>query len=318
MQKRRYAILVSAGALAGCSWLFGGSNPVVPVEDGFESGTLDGSKWTTSQIWFGDPHEPPQLSFPQGAARCGQRHARVISRPGQRGKSPEDAKNMIERAELRESDRNWPVWGETVWYGFSFRVEGDIPAPDSPRTMIGQWKSPGDDSPFFAQRYDNGIFHITVQDGPARRTVACAPGNPHETSEADAYRRDYGCFQQPYYDQFPTDLSVMPGTNPVLPDPSTGWVDMQYGIRGGNRNSEVGPMESGSVEIWANGNLVATVQGDFGSPLKAGAGRYQYFKFGVYRDLGRPDPLIFHLDEFRRGSRRADVVPRCAREADIP
>jgi len=48
---------------------------------------------------------------------------------------------------------------------------------------LGQWKAPGDSSPFLAQRFDNGVFHVTVQDGPNRRTVASAEGDPDRLDE---------------------------------------------------------------------------------------------------------------------------------------
>jgi len=71
-----------------------------------------------------------------------------------------------------------PYDGRDVWFAFSFRVEGDIPQVGSSRTVIGQWKAPGDVSPYVAQRFDNGVFHITVQDNETRRVIASAEGDP--------------------------------------------------------------------------------------------------------------------------------------------
>lgn len=53
-------------------------------------------------------------------------------------------------------------YDEEIWCGFSFKVSGDIQPVGSNRTVIGQCKGPEDDSPILAQRFDNGVFHITI------------------------------------------------------------------------------------------------------------------------------------------------------------
>lgn len=64
------------------------------------------------------------------------------------------------------------------YYSITFRTEGDIPSCGSARWVIAQWKEPDGDSPFLAQRYDNGVFHVTVQNDDCRCVVAKAGGDP--------------------------------------------------------------------------------------------------------------------------------------------
>ena len=64
------------------------------------------------------------------------------------------------------------------YYSITFRTEGDIPSCGSARWVIAQWKEPDGESPFLAQRYDNGVLHVTVQNDDCRCVVAKAGGDP--------------------------------------------------------------------------------------------------------------------------------------------
>jgi hypothetical protein len=97
---------------------------------------------------------------------------------------PDDEVDRCQRAELRVAKAALPTYGDEVWYAFSFRIDANVPSSGSARTVIGQWKAPGDDSPFVAQRFDNGVFHVTVEDNGVRRVVAQAEGNPDRTVKA--------------------------------------------------------------------------------------------------------------------------------------
>jgi hypothetical protein len=146
------------------------SAEVRPVYDGFDTGAL------ANEIWLDQQINPAQIDF-SAQSRCGANAITITTRTGDGGDScaPEEP---CQRAELRLHDNFWPAFGEDVWYGFSFRVTGDIAPAGSHRVVIGQWKGPNDDSPFVAQRFDNGVFHITVQDNHVRRVVASADGDP--------------------------------------------------------------------------------------------------------------------------------------------
>lgn len=149
------------------AFLAGGSS-AKDLQDSFDSGPLNTSKWTTQEIF------PEQMGF-IAPGRCGSSAIEIITRDGDNGIKCEDD---CQRAELRTAKASWPSFGDETWYAFSFRIKGDVPPSGSARSVIGQWKGPGDHSPMIAQRFDNGVFHITVQDNEIRRVVAKAEGDP--------------------------------------------------------------------------------------------------------------------------------------------
>ncbi len=142
--------------------------------DDFELEALDLRKWHARQV----PDKKRQISF-SADAPSGEQSITVHVRDGDGGASC----NNCQRAEIRAHGNLRPSHDEEFWHGFSFKVTGDIPSFGSVRTVLGQWKAPGDNSPFLAQRFDNGVFHVTVQDGPNRRTVASAQGDPDRLEE---------------------------------------------------------------------------------------------------------------------------------------
>jgi hypothetical protein len=137
------------------------------LKDNFDGNTLDKTKWTVKQI------RDDQIAFP-AAGRCGA-GIEIIVRESDGGNQ---CATDCQRAELRTIRTSWPTFGDEVWYRFSFRVSGDIAEIGSRRFVISQWKGPGDGSPMLAQRFDNGIFHITVQDNDIRHVIASAEGDP--------------------------------------------------------------------------------------------------------------------------------------------
>lgn len=141
------------------------------LHDDFDAGPLNSKKWLRHQI----QHDQLRFSEP---GRCGASAITVLTRSTDGGLDcPEE--EVCQRAEVRNARVTWPQYdGREVWYAFSFRIDGKVPSTGSARTVIGQWKAPKDDSPFVAQRFDNGVFHITVQDNDTRRVVARAEGDP--------------------------------------------------------------------------------------------------------------------------------------------
>lgn len=141
------------------------------LHDDFNAGSFDSKKWLGSQI------QPDQLRFSE-PGRCGAAAITVVTRSTDGGLDCPTGE-VCQRAEVRNAQAAWPKYdGREVWYAFSFRIDGKVPSTGSARTVIGQWKAPKDDSPFVAQRFDNGVFHITVQDNDTRRVVARAEGDP--------------------------------------------------------------------------------------------------------------------------------------------
>lgn len=234
-------------------------------------------------------------------------------------------------------------FGDEVWYSFSFRIDGTVWPAGSTRWVIGQWKEESGGSPFLAQRFDNGVFHITVQHNDSRKIVAQSEGSFSQnfsmfkgelkqmlrldrkvfrsrddatlTSEEflgkglslaelkDAIaKQDTSKFPfltdpQDYRDD--PNIHIELSADPILPDPSKGWVDMRYRVKGSREGH-------GIIEIWANNKFIARVTGYIGNDEFTGD--TQYFKFGHYRDFDRKDlQSTVYFDRFRRGPTRADV-----------
>lgn len=83
-----------------------------------------------------------------------------------------DSAGASERAELSEANHVHLPTGTDVWYGFSLYLAPDFPVVDR-RLVLGQWKQgcgdcTADHSPGIANRYRNGVFSITIQDGDRR------------------------------------------------------------------------------------------------------------------------------------------------------
>lgn len=278
------------------------------LQDNFDAGTLDETKWIVKQV------RDDQITFP-AAGRCGA-GIEITVRESDGGKQCD---TDCQRAELRTIPGSWPTFGDEVWYKFSFRVSGDIAEIGSRRFVIGQWKGPGDGSPMLAQRFDNGIFHITVQDNDVRYVVASAEGDPDAI--VSAQQESVG--QQPAAptedfpspDRYPGDseVRVIPEPNAVLPDPRKGWVDMVYRIRPGRTDNEYGPRRPGEIDVWANGKKIVSVRGNIGATLKKDnllPLKGPYFKFGIYR-LRQPGIVRFGFDEFSQAPAKDMLAGLC-------
>ncbi|WP_051321083.1 heparin lyase I family protein [Rhizobium mesoamericanum] len=331
-------IWLTATLLAACT------TSAQTIRDDFEANRLDPSKWTTAQIKLEQLHRV----IP---GRCTRQAIEVVTEPNDRGDDCPKEEPICQRAEVRSAKHYWPPFGEEVWFAFSFRILGDIPKVGSSRTVIGQWKAPKDDSPFLAQRFDNGVFHITVEDNGVRRVVALADGDPDkvlsvqrrlgnaqkpgqvaqmlreiktllegkQTKPSAEVARDLGVapsklattlqpiafVAEPEKYVGKADIYVATPPEPKLPDPSKDWVDMVYRIKPGRTDNEIGPRRQGEIDIWANGDLVASVRGNLGVQLKAGDGPElagPYFKFGTYRKFV-PGTFRFQFDGFVQSSK---------------
>jgi Polysaccharide lyase len=83
-----------------------------------------------------------------------------------------DSGGTTDRAELSEADHLHLPTGTDVWYSFSLYLPPDFPVVDR-RLVLGQWKQgcgdcTADHSPGIANRYRNGVFSVTIQDGDRR------------------------------------------------------------------------------------------------------------------------------------------------------
>jgi len=313
---RAVRILIPCAALViGASLA---SAACVDVRDGFEGAELDRSNWLPKQL------HNNQLAITGKQAGARNAFARLYVKPGDAA-----CNGRCQRNEIRIANDKRCAFGQEVWYRFRFKIAGDAPDTGSIRWVIGQWKQESGGSPFLAQRFDNGVFHITVQHNDNRILVTKAQGNPNarrgapdqvgfmahrqrilravwggiETmpinSAVDRRPHQVFVFRDRPSEGPGTDITVELAEDPVLPDPRQDWVEMVYRVRGGVAGT-------GLIEIWANGVFKARVRGTIGND--GSAGPTQYFKFGLYRDIHESFGTDhFYFDDFRRSTDRVAV-----------
>ena len=250
------------------------------MTDGFESRELDVGKWWTGRV------DPGRYWIDQRVVRSavGALAVRVES-------GDSHYADQSEREEIRTAPGLHCPFGSDLWYRFSFRVEGETSQMGSNRWVIGQWKQEGDGSPFLAQRFDNRVFHITVQDNNCRITIAKAQGDPFGTMPKEIEPQNRPKIMMPVVSppDCNTNIQVQYGVSAALPDPHENWVDMDYRVRGGRNGT-------GIIQIWANKRFIARVSGSIGYDT---GGNKQYFKIGIYRDA-EPGSAIIYFDDFTR------------------
>ena len=157
---------------------------------------------------------------------------------------------------------------------------------NSVRWVIAQWKqepiSPAypDASPVLAQRFDDGVLHVTVQDEDCRCRVASAP-MPDGSLWPARSGVAHDCIStrpgDPDNTACTADLTVEYGADPVLPSARGTWVDMQYRV-------QMSRSKTAAIEIHANGRFIARVTGKIGYDPAPGKISKTKFKIGHYRD----------------------------------
>jgi Polysaccharide lyase len=205
--------------------------------------------------------------------------------------------DLDNRNELRlQRDRTDLIHNATAthWYSLTFTTAGAIPPCGSARWILAQWKEPSGPSPFLAQRYDNGVLHVTVQNDICRCVVAQAAGNFDRTVMAEfgianiapqslAKRDPIKCVRTDLPEGAkeescePQNMTVWTRGGlppPDLPDPQKGWVTMTYSIKAGTSN--------GRIDVYAGKRFIVSVRGQV-SYLTTKPGKVK-FKFGHYRD----------------------------------
>lgn len=276
-------------------------------EGTFENDKLDNGRWYLKQI-----HQP---FIQQDIVRSGA-HALMLSGKREFTCRPDSAPGNCMRNQIRLYRKYHLPAGTPAWYGFSLRVEGRVPRQGSIRTVLAEWKEHGGASPFAALRYDNGVFHLSVQDNRCRSLVTMgweqADAVGISTVPADIKRN---C----------RDRLNITAARP-LPDPHGRWVDLAVFIKRDRVH--------GVVEVWADGKFIGRVTGPIGNDAHTRCGDdlrcldrtdpTQYFKAGIYADVCtyvrsenagedqafcREGELAIYLDNIRRGNSRSDVDP---------
>lgn len=201
--------------------------------------------------------------------------------------------------ELREAPELRLDFGQEAWYGFSFRIDGRGGLARDQRWQIGSWKQESDGSPFLAQRFDDGVFHITLESGLSRVLLATSQGEAKSVLDLlrSGIMNQFAFLSEPSRYDGREDVDIVYAEDPILPDPRLDWVDMVYRVKGGLSGD-------GIVEVYANGRFIARASGKIGVPDAAGP--KQYFKFGHNR-APMPGTATIYLDRFRRGSSKAEV-----------
>jgi hypothetical protein len=200
---------------------------------------------------------------------------------------------------LRNSQINFHPADIPHWYSISFKLAGaegdEIPSCGSLRWVIAQWKytelgCTANASPFLAQRFDNGILHVTVEDGMCRCMIASAQGDPYQktvsasisflTQLPQRMKRvaPLKCLTHDEKPCKPKNLQLFaaePKALMTLPDPKADWVQMTYLVI-------VGGLHGSQFDIYANDRFIVRAVGalpegvEFPNRVK--------FKFGHYRD----------------------------------
>ena len=254
---------------------------------------------------------------------------------------PTNKKKTLHKHELRIANHRRCNFGDETWYSFSFRIEGKYPLEGSTRWVIGQWKEDTCMSPFLAQRYDNGVFHITIQSNDTRMLIACAPGNPNRfelagkdstaagttntkpnpchdigqlqvnnTSGTLDYQPLIEAIRNQQIDLFPfvADPDTYRNSKQVIIEPSETPIlpnpgDGWVDMRYRIRGGRNG---NGIIEVWANDIPIVTVTGKIGNDIFTGP--TQYFKVGHYRDIDEEfEDSTLYFDRFKRGTTRNQV-----------
>jgi Polysaccharide lyase len=199
----------------------------------------------------------------------------------------------IQRQELRLKKPYQHETDKPHLYSMRFRMPASVEdRTNSIRWVIAQWKQePLSDSyksqfgkgegpsPFLAQRFDDGVLHITVQDEFCRCRVASAPNPDGSTDEWRDGPAQYCVWTKSPGEGKPcrADLQVKYGANPILPSPLGQWVEMSYRV-------EAGRSGKAAIEVYAGKRFIVRITGEIGYQPNPHMPSLTKFKVGHYRD----------------------------------
>ncbi|MBG6173073.1 hypothetical protein IWQ55_001355 [Labrenzia sp. EL_208] len=201
----------------------------------------------------------------------------------------------IQRQELRLNGkkRRPHATKEPLWYSMRFRMPTSVEDRcNSVRWVTAQWKHNSSalaggynaQNPFLAQRFDDGVLHVTVQDEGCRCLVASAHDPLREEQEkwidGPVPSRLCAAGNQECTARFTLEY----GENPVLTNPLGIWTTMQYFVRPGQNND-------GEIIIQQDERHIVTIRGNIGYRIGDESKNHIKFKFGHYRDY-----MPFHAE----------------------
>ncbi len=261
---------------------------VPAISDDFEAATLDKKFWSLL-------HMPSKRHWIDKSIKRSGKSALAIRVKG----NDVDKRCNCQVSEVREANDIRLKFGTDAWYGYSFRISGRGGDGDQSRWQLGGWKQETDGSPFISQRFDNGVFHITLESGNSRVLIATAEGKADSfiSAMAKGLMSQFGYLTQKEKYDGKDDITLAYGKNPILPNPAKGWVDMMFHVKGGLNGD-------GILEVYANGRFIARATGTIG--VKQFGGDTQYFRFGHNR-AAMPGTATLYFDRYRRGKTRADI-----------
>lgn len=199
--------------------------------------------------------------------------------------------DCIQRQELRLQKQYQHPAGHPHLYSLRFRMPGVIEdRVSSTRWITAQWKHEpisdaydalGEDwgpSPFLAQRFDDGVLHVTVQDEHCRCKIASAPLPDGKVEEWHDGTPTYCLSTGPGEEKTCTpDLVAEYGPNPILDSPIGKWVEMKYLVQAGRS-------QPATIEVWQGDRFIVRVKGKIGYEPEPGEKSRTKFKVGHYRD----------------------------------
>ena len=197
----------------------------------------------------------------------------------------------IQRQELRFQKSSRHDAREPMLYSLKFRMPEAIEdRTNSIRWVTAQWKhtpisidycrefdcNEWGPSPFLAQRFDDGVLYVTVQDEHCRCAVASAPlpdGSNRIWTDGPA---QYCASTRPSTGGkvcIP-NLQVEYGTNPVLSTALGEWVEMRYRVQAGRANDAI-------IEVHEGDRFIVRVIGKIGYEPRRGTSTIMKFKVGM-------------------------------------
>lgn len=251
---------------------------------------------------FFDQHGLRITAFRMANPYCTEEVIRRAKLAGEEGE-------CFERQELRVHDDRAPPASERYTYEIRFRMPAKVgDDSNSIRWVIGQWKQEpvaakygeefGEDwgpSPFLAQRYDDGVLHVTVQDEHCRCLVASASlpdGSTVEWSDG-APKQCFSTHPAHEGEACKSTLTLKYGPKPTLDSPAGKFIDMKYVVQA-ERQSKA------EIDVYQNGRFIVSIKGPIGYDVDANSHAVTKFKIGHYRDY-MPYPAVIDIDSIKIG-----------------